>query len=308
MGQKHVQYEDLTMSSKYRHRNGAVARDGYVDYKNNSPTKTTAFVFSNDDQQYSFNKPVTQYNYDNDTTATSGFEHRPSYQDFHSTHLTQNDSRYHNNMLLNIPTPKSRDSSRHRRKNRDQYETELKNMEMNSQKRQSRMPDWMNMNGKHAVHSQMSSKDKRQLNPDEFWRPDQFDRSPEHEEPFNQRRGSQKKRSNKTSSDSKSRDTKARSKSKERRSNSNRNVTNEREFQSLAFFDFDIDHQQPPLLTSERKKNKDNRSGNAYMLTDYNQESSNGHLDVRQSNRGRHDISKQLFHNARYPVDEPRYV
>ena len=84
------------------------------------------------------------------------------------------------------------------------------------------MPDWMNMNGKHAVHSHISSKDMRQLNPDEFWRPDQFNRSPDHEEPFNQRRGSQKKRSNKIGSDLKSRDTKARSKSKERRSNSNR--------------------------------------------------------------------------------------
>ena len=297
------------MSSKYRHRNGAVARDGYVDYKNNSPTKTNAFVYSNEEQQYSLNKPqVTQYNYDNDPNATNGYEQpRPSYQDFHSAHLIQNDNRYHNNNM-NISTTKSRDSSRHRRKNRDQYEPELKSMDNNPQKRQSRMPDWMNLNGKHAGHSQISSKDMRQPKPDEFWRPDQFNRSPDHEEQLNQRRGSQKKPSNKSSSDSKSRDTKARSKSKERRNNSNRNVTNEREFQSLAFFDFDIDHQQPPLLTSERKKAKDKRSGNAYKVADYNQETSNGHLDMRQSNRGRQDISKQLFHNARYPLNEPRYV
>ena len=60
-------------------------------------------------------------------------------------------------------------------------------------------------------------------------------------------------------------------------------------------------------LQSERKKNKDTRSGNAYKVPDYNQGSSNGHHDPRQANRGRHDITKQLFHNARYPVDEPRY-
>ena len=139
-------------------------------------------------------------------------------------------------MFLNIPTTKSRDSSRHRRKNRDQYETELKSMDNNSQKRQSRMPDWMNMNGKHAGHSQISSKDTRQQNPDEFWRPDQFNRSPDHDEPLNQRRGSQKKRSNKSSSDSKSRDTKARSKSKERRGNPNRNQANERRYFFLFFW------------------------------------------------------------------------
>ena len=297
------------MSSKYRHRNGTVAKDGYTDSKKSPSSKVRQNHVINEGSHYAL-KAAQHYNY-NDQTDSIMFDQRPSYQDFHSIHMNPNEYGHQNRR--NVTPSKSRDSSRHRRKNRDGYEPEMRSMEVNPQKHQSRMPDWMAINGhNNGLTSQMSG--TRQLNPDEFWRSGQFDRSPpDHDEPFHQRRGSQKKRSNKSSSKSElnTRDTKARSKSRDRKNNSNRNLNAEREFQSLAFFDIDIDpHQQPPLLTSERKKNKDKRNGNAPYLADFNHDMSgyNDHHIMQQGHRGRPDISRQLFHNARYPVNEQRYA
>ena len=288
------------MSSKYRHRNGSAPKDGYSDHKKSPSSKVRQNHMINDGQQYAF-KPSPHYNY-NDQLENPIFDQRPSYQDFHSVHMNQNE--YGHQSRRNATPSKSRDSSRQRRKNRDAYEPEMRSMEINSQTRQSRMPDWVTVNGyNNAVSSQQAS-GGRQLKPDEFWRPDQFDRSAENDEPFHQRRGSQKRQSNKNSSrsDLNNRDTKARSKSRDRKSNSSRHHNAEREFQSLAFFDLDIDpHHQPPLLTSEPKKNKDRRNGNV-PINAFN----DNHL-LQQGTRGRPDISRQLFHNARYPVNEPRY-
>ena len=293
------------MSSKYRHRNGT--KDGYSDTKKSPASRVRQNHMINEGQQYAF-KPSPTYGY-NDQPDNTGFDHRPSYQDFHSVHMNQNE--YGHQSRRNVTPSKSRDSSRHRRKNRDAYDLEMKSMEANLQNRQSRMPDWMTINGQNNVVSSQQMPTTRQLKPDEFWRSDQFDRSPklDHDEPFNQRRGSQKNQSNK--SRSKSRDTKARSKSRDRKNNSNRHLNAEREFQSLAFFDLDIDpHQQPPLLTSEPKKNKDRRNGNVPSFGDYNHDLSGykDHHILQQGNRSRVDISKQLFHNARYPMNEPRFV
>ena len=287
------------MSSKYRHRNGAVGKDGYSDNKKSPSSKNRQNHIVTEGQQYAF-KPTSHYNY-NDQLDNPIFDQRPSYQDFHSIHMNQNE--YGHQSRRNATPSKSRDSSRHRRKNRDVYESEMKSMEINPQNRQSRMPEWMSMNGHNNATPSQQVSGPRQLKPDEFWRPDQFDRSPEHDEPFHQRRGSQKKQNNKNSSrsDLNTRDIKARSKSRDRKSNSNRHQNAEREFQSLAFFDLDMEaHLQPPLLTSEPKKNKDRRNGNVPII------GYNDHNILQYGNRGRPDISRQLFHNARYPVNEPR--
>ena len=287
------------MSSKYRHRNGGVSHEGRPDLRNNSPPKNRTAK----ERQHHF-KSIPRHELD---AVDHLFDARPSYQDFHSSFVIQNDDRYPNKGR--VPPTKLRDSSQHRRKTRERHESEFKSLDMNSPQRQSRMPDWINFNGHNLGKSQLSGIGRSHLNPDEFWRSEQFERSTENVEPFHQRRGSHKKRNNKNNSDFKNGDNKARSKSRERYSDSKRQLDREREFQSLAFFDFDLDHQQPPLLTSERKKTKEKRNVNEYSPPmDYNPEFSGQYnpYAVRQPTHRRQGIEKQLFHNARYPVDEPR--
>ena len=179
------------MSSKYRHRNGGVAHEGRPEYRNNSPPKNR----TSKERQHHF-KSIPRHELD---AVDHLFDARPSYQDFHSSFVIQNDDRYPNKGR--VPPTKLRDSSQHRRKTRERHESEFKSLDMNSPQRQSRMPDWINFNGHNLGKSQLSGIGRSHLNPDEFWRSEQFERSTENVESIYQRRGSHKKRNNKNNSD-----------------------------------------------------------------------------------------------------------
>ena len=282
------------MSGKHRNLHGGPHNERMEHYSKNSPPKSM-----NDMLSYGKQRPSkAQANYKD--TSETGFGLRPSYQDFHPAIQAQNDGRQQ--IKQTSSRSKSRDSSYHRRKQRDRHEENSKSIETNSPKRQSRMPDWMNFRGQGVGQSLVYDRNMHYVNPDEFRTADKIGRSPDKDEPYPNRRGSHKKQSNKDNFEPKHNDIRARSKSKERRSSSKKRLDGEREFQSLAYFDRDINQSQPPLLTSERKPTRDKRGANGYNGMDYLNDISlqNTYHNSRQ------DITRQLFHNARYPIDEPR--
>ena len=123
--------------------------------------------------------------------------------------------------------------------------------------------------------------------------------------------GSHKKRINKKLLDLNSTDHRRREKSRERSHEYNRLGNMEREFKSLALFDFDNDHHSPPLLTSEKKnKTKERRNKSSSKIIDYNPvaPNQNEYSDRWKLNRGKQDNASYLFRHQRYGVEEPRYV
>ena len=114
------------MSGKHRNLHGGPHNERMEHYSKNSPPKSMNDMLSYGKQRPS--KALANYK----DTSETGFGLRPSYQDFHPAIQAQNDGRQQIKQISS--RSKSRDSSHHRRKQRDRHEENSKSIETNSQK------------------------------------------------------------------------------------------------------------------------------------------------------------------------------
>ena len=98
-----------------------------------------------------------------------------------------------------------------------------------------------------------------------------------------------------------------RDKSRERNGDSGRVPDYERDFNSLAFFDIDINDQQPPLLTSERKnKTKSAKSKGGEKVREEGRSKSSRNNDPERWSPGHlpEDTAPYFFQSSRIGVNE----